>query len=75
MNETDKYHKVLKDAEAFAACLGHGYIGTEHLLLAILRNVEAGEMDGIILNRIVSDSTPLQNMYNTSLETVKDYLG
>ncbi len=35
---TKKARKVLKDAEKAARELGHNYVGTEHLLVALIRN-------------------------------------
>ena len=47
---TDRARKVTVDAQAASRRLGHGHIGTEHLLLGLIREGEGLAM--LILTRL-----------------------
>ncbi|WP_327357081.1 Clp protease N-terminal domain-containing protein [Streptomyces sp. NBC_01304] len=38
---TPRYERVVAEASRIAADLGHGYVGVEHLFLAILRDPDS----------------------------------
>lgn len=71
-NFTDRVRKVLQMAREEAARLHHEYVGTEHILLGILR-----EGEGVAAAALTNLNVDLQEVTATINETVKEgkYLG
>jgi len=55
---TDRARKVTVCAQAVARRLGHGHIGTEHLLLGLIREGEGLAM--LVLTRLGAAPQPLR---------------
>jgi ATP-dependent Clp protease ATP-binding subunit ClpC len=65
-NFTDRTRRALQAAGDDAAALGHEYIGTEHILLALLRDRESAAVG--LLTRLGSDLEAIRTMIE---QTVK----
>jgi ATP-dependent Clp protease ATP-binding subunit ClpA len=50
---TPRYRRILRDAEEIARGLSHGYVGVEHLFLAVIRDRDA------VPTQVLSESADL----------------
>ncbi|MFD9981555.1 Clp protease N-terminal domain-containing protein [Streptomyces massasporeus] len=68
---TPRLHTVLEAAEALARSLGHEHVGTEHVFLAIVQDVEAVPTQ--VLSEIVPPHRVIQALENQM--RAPEYLG
>lgn len=65
-NFTDRTRRALQAAGDEAAALGHEYIGTEHILLALLRDRDSAA--AVLLARLGSDLEAIRAMIEATVE-------